>query len=56
MTTKKLDKALDVCLWIVFGLLVVASFLFSYSLKAPQFEVVETGIKIPYEYYSAILR
>lgn len=52
MTTKKLDKALDVCLWIVFGLLVVASFLFSNSFKAPKFEVVETDIKIPYVYYS----
>lgn len=52
MTTKQLDKALDTCLWILFGLLVVASFFFSNSFKAPKFEVVETSIQIPYVYSS----
>lgn len=52
MTTKKLDKALDTCLWILFGLLLVGAFFFCRSIKAPKFEVVETGIQIPYVYSS----
>lgn len=52
MDTKKLDKTLDVCLWVIFGLLVIGSFVFSRTFKAPKFEVVETSIQIPYVYSS----
>ena len=52
MDTKKLDKTLDECLWVIFGLLVIGSFVFSRTFKAPKFEVVETSIQIPYVYSS----
>ena len=52
MTTKKLDKILDGCLWILFAVLVIGTFLFTRSFKAPKFEIVETSIQIPYEYSS----
>lgn len=52
MTTKKLDQILDVCLWVLFVLLVVGSFVFSRTFKAPKFEVVETSVQIPYVYSS----
>lgn len=52
MSIKKLDKTLDVCLWILFGVLLVVAFLWCRSIKAPEFEVVESTIKVPYVYSS----
>ena len=52
MKIKKTDKALDVCLWIMFGLLTLGAFLFTRSIKAPSFEIVESSVKIPYVYSS----
>ena len=52
MNTKKLDEALDISLWVVFGLLVIGSFFFCRTIKAPEYEVVETSVKIPYVYTS----
>jgi hypothetical protein len=52
MNTKKLDGVLDVALWVIFGLSVVAFFFICRSIKAPNFEVADTSIKIPYVYSS----
>ena len=50
MKLKKIDKTFDTCLWIVFILLAAGSWFFARSVSAPEFEVVESDVKIPYEY------
>ena len=52
MTIKKLDKTLNICLWVIFGLLTIGCFLYSRSFKAPEFEPVESSVKLPYVYSS----
>ena len=52
MTIKKLDKNLNICLWVIFGLLTIGCFLYSRSFKAPEFEPVESSVKLPYVYSS----
>lgn len=52
MTIKKLDKNLNLCLWVIFGLLTIGCFLYSRSFKAPEFEPVESSVKLPYVYSS----
>lgn len=52
MDIKKIDKALDVSLWVLFGILLVVSFFFCRSVKAPNIEIIESTVKFPYEYSS----
>ncbi len=51
MKLKKLDNILDRLLWGVFFVLVVISFFWTWSIKAPEIEYVESE-KIPYVYTS----
>ena len=52
MDIKKMDKTLDVSLWIIFALSLVGTFFFCKSIKAPKFEIVDTPVKISYVYSS----
>lgn len=51
MKLKKLDNILDRLLWVVFFILVIISFCWTWSIKAPKIEYVESE-KIPYVYTS----
>lgn len=53
MTTRKLDTFLDYCLWALFILLGIGGYFLCDSIKAPEFEPVETSVQIPYVYSSA---
>lgn len=52
MKIKKVDNVFDVCLWGIFVILIIGSWFFTKSISAPNFEIVQSDIKFPYEYTS----
>lgn len=52
MTVKKLDQTLNVGICIIVCIIAIGCFFFSRTFKAPEFEPVESSVKIPYVYSS----
>lgn len=50
MKIKTIDQGFDICLWIVFFVLVVGFWFLTKSISAPDFEVVNSDVQYPYEY------
>ena len=48
MKIKTIDQGFDICLWIVFFVLVVGSWFLTKSISAPDFEVVNSDVQYPY--------
>ena len=52
MKIKTIDQTFDFCLWGVFIALIIGSWFLTKSISAPEFELVQSDIKFPYEYTS----
>lgn len=50
MKIKTLDKILDVCLWVIFGFCVLASWFIAKAITAPDYELVNTDFTMEYEF------
>ena len=50
MKIKTLDKILDACLWVTFGLCVLASWFIAKAITAPDYEPVDTDYTMEYEF------
>ncbi len=50
MKLKTIDKVFDYLLWGIFIILIIFSWKYNKSISAPDFEVVDSDVRFPYEY------